>query len=74
MPLIRKSGLRDFPSSRRKLFSFSQNRGHHARVAASVQYRDNPQGLFVRRIGDQVFTYDGEPQGREVRSVRLWPR
>ena len=43
-------------------FPASQNRGHNAGTAPSVHYRHNPQGLFIRRIGDQVFMYQNEAQ------------
>jgi hypothetical protein len=45
-----------------RLFAPSQNRGHHTRAEAAVHYGNYPQGLFVRHVGNQVFTYSGEPQ------------
>src|SRR6266702_4280393 len=40
----------------------SQDRGHDTRTAASVHDRDNPQGLFLRSVGNQVFAHKSEPQ------------
>jgi hypothetical protein len=36
-----------------------------------VQHCDNPQGLFLRRVGNQVFTHHDEVQraGSEVRAL-----
>jgi hypothetical protein len=44
------------------LLPASEDRGYGARAAPSVHYRDNPQGLFLRCVGDQVFTYKNEAQ------------
>jgi len=38
------------------LLSASEYRGHHARAAPSVHDSHNPQGLFLWRVGNQVFT------------------
>jgi hypothetical protein len=45
-----------------RLFSASQDRGYHALAAMTVYHRDNPQRLFIRCVGDQIFVYDGEAQ------------
>src|SRR5208337_3970649 len=44
------------------LFSPSEDCGHHTRAATSVHHGDNPQGLFIRRVRDQVFVNDDEAQ------------
>ena len=38
------------------------DRGDHARTAASVEHCHNPQGLFVGRESDHIFTHQLEPQ------------
>jgi hypothetical protein len=45
------------------LLPVSKDCGDGARAATSMQHCDNPQGLFIRRIGDQVFTNNDEAQG-----------
>src|ERR1017187_3568759 len=46
------------PSAVRKtaegLFPASQNCGHHAGAAASVDHGDNPQRFLVRRVGNEI--------------------
>jgi len=40
-----------------------KDRGHHAGVAPPVHHGDDPKGLFLRRVGDQIFTHRNEAQG-----------
>jgi len=53
------------------LLSSSKDCSHHAGAAPSVQHCDNPQGFFLRRVGNQVFTHHDEAQraGSEVRAL-----
>src|SRR5208283_1216691 len=37
--------------------------GHQPRAASSMQNCDNPQGIFVRRVGDQVLANQKKPKG-----------
>src|SRR5579863_5019642 len=43
--------------------SASEDCGHEARAAASVHHGDNPERLFIRRVGNEVVADDREPQG-----------
>ena len=45
------------------LLPASQDRGHDPRAAPPVHHRDDPQGLFFRRVGNQIFTHRNEAQG-----------
>ena len=49
-------------AERQKLFSVSKDCGHDARAAASVHHGDDPEGLFIRRVGNEIFTNDDEAQ------------
>jgi hypothetical protein len=44
------------------LFAASQDRGHHARAAATVHNGHNPQGLFVGHVGNHIFPHQLETQ------------
>jgi hypothetical protein len=44
------------------LFSSAQCGRHDARIAASVNYRDNEERLFIRCVGDQVIADDMKTQ------------
>jgi hypothetical protein len=50
-------------------FPAAQDRSHHARATPPVHDCDNPQRLFIRGIGNQVFTYQKEAQG-SCRKIR----
>ena len=51
-------------SERPKVYSrASEDCGHHAGVAPSVHHGDNPQRLFFRRVGNQIFTHRNEAEG-----------
>ncbi len=45
------------------LAAASEDCGDRAGVTASMHHRDDPQGLFVRRVGDQIFMHQDEAQG-----------
>ena len=49
-------------NTRRKLLSASEDRRHNAGVASSMHHSHNPQRLFVRCVGDRIFTYPDEAQ------------
>jgi len=69
MPRDRRTSLCASPGWRirrdvfcRELLSASEDGGHDARAAPCVYDSDNPQRLFLRRVGDQVLTYQNEAQ------------
>src|SRR6266852_2027340 len=58
--------------------SASEDCGHDAGIPTSVQHSNHPQGFFIGRVGNEVFTYKSEPQGprTEVRALMalMWKR
>ena len=59
-------GLLTYPfhdfTVRYKLLSASENCGHQPGATPCVHDGDNPEGPFLRRVGNQVFTYQNEAQ------------
>ncbi len=41
----------------------TKNCGHHPRAAATMKHSKHEEGLFIRRVGDEVFAYRLKTQG-----------